>query len=144
MSRVLIFLNYCTKTKMESKIARLLEIVLKTTYSHPTNATFDEGVYLKVAKTMQIFCRNANTKRISCMKQFKLFSFQRLISGGSRISRRGGVDPLGGHGPPMWVLFGKNVCENERIGSRRGGVRPARPPRSANVNRYSNFPSRFK
>ena len=32
----------------------------------------------------------------------------------------GGVDPLGGHGPPTWALFGKNVCKNERIGSRRG------------------------
>ena len=28
-----------------------------------------------------------------------------------------------GRGPPMWVLFGENVCENERIGSRRGSVR---------------------
>ena len=32
----------------------------------------------------------------------------------------GGMDPLGGHGPPMWALFTKNVCENERIGSHRG------------------------
>ena len=28
----------------------------------------------------------------------------------------GGVDPLEGRGPPTWVLFGENVCENERIG----------------------------
>ena len=44
-------------------------------------------------------------------------------SGGSRISRRG-------RGPPMWALFGENVCENERIGSHGGGggVRRARPP----------------
>ena len=27
----------------------------------------------------------------------------------------GGVHPLGGHGPPMQVLFSENVCENERI-----------------------------
>ena len=45
----------------------------------------------------------------------------------------GGVHPLGGHGPPTWALFGENVCENERIGSHRGGVRRARPPRSANA-----------
>ena len=43
----------------------------------------------------------------------------------------GGMDPLGGCGPPTWVLFGenvcKNVCENERVGScGEGGVRPAR------------------
>ena len=25
--------------------------------------------------------------------------------------------PVGGRGPPMQALFGKNVCENERIGS---------------------------
>ena len=25
-----------------------------------------------------------------------------------------------GRGPPTWVLFGKNGCENERIGSHRG------------------------
>ena len=40
-----------------------------------------------------------------------------LGGGGSRISYRGA---LGGHGPPMWALFDKNVCENERIGSHRG------------------------
>ena len=50
-----------------------------------------------------------------------------IYSGGSRISRRGGVDPLGGRVPPTWVLFGKNVCENKRIWSRRGGMRRACP-----------------
>ena len=30
----------------------------------------------------------------------------------------GGAEPLGGgRRPPTWVLFGKNICENERIGS---------------------------
>ena len=46
-----------------------------------------------------------------------LYSIQVLkqisISGGSRISRRGDVDPLGGRGPPTQALFGENVCENE-------------------------------
>ena len=37
------------------------------------------------------------------------------------------MHPLGGRGPPTWALFGENVCENERIGSHMGGVRPARP-----------------
>ena len=36
--------------------------------------------------------------------------------------------PIGGHGPPMWALFGENVCENERIGSHRGGMCWACPP----------------
>ena len=57
-----------------------------------------------------------------------------LFSGGSRISRRGAVHPLGGHRPPMRVLFGENVCENERIGSHRGWRASGMPPlRSANV-----------
>ena len=54
------------------------------------------------------------------------------VSGGSRISRWGG----GGRRPPMWALFGKNVCENERIGSRLGGGSTRRqqpPPGSANA-----------
>ena len=29
----------------------------------------------------------------------------------------GGHQAIGGHQPPMWVPFGKNICENERIGS---------------------------
>ena len=33
----------------------------------------------------------------------------------------------GGCGPPMRVLFGENVCENERNGSCRGGMCPAHP-----------------
>ena len=34
----------------------------------------------------------------------------------------GGMNPFGrGRGPPMQGLFGENVCENERIGSHKGG-----------------------
>ena len=33
---------------------------------------------------------------------------------------------VGGHQPPTWVFFGKNICENERIGSRWGA--PLDPP----------------
>ena len=46
------------------------------------------------------------------------------------------VDPgfsIGWRGPLMWVLFGKNVCENEIIGSHNGGHVPSMPPRSANA-----------
>ena len=45
--------------------------------------------------------------------------------GGSRISRLGGGG--GRHRPLTWALFGENVCENERIGSRWGGGRRRRP-----------------
>ena len=37
---------------------------------------------------------------------------------GFPVGGRGPV--LKGRGPPTRVLFGKNVCKNERIGSRRG------------------------
>ena len=42
----------------------------------------------------------------------------------------GGVHPLGGHEPLTWVLFGENVCKNERIGSHRWHApgTPAPPP----------------
>ena len=54
-------------------------------------------------------------------------------SGGSRISRRGGRGPrMGGRGPPKWLRFENFACQNERIWTRRGGARRARPPRSAN------------
>ena len=33
---------------------------------------------------------------------------------------RGPWTHFGGRGPPTSVLFGKNVCENERTGSHRG------------------------
>ena len=42
----------------------------------------------------------------------------------------GGRGPIfGGFWPPMWALFSKNVCENERIGSCRGAC-ASTPPRS--------------
>ena len=40
----------------------------------------------------------------------------------------GGVHPLGVCGPLTRVLFGENVCKNERIGSHRGGCAPGTPP----------------
>ena len=33
-----------------------------------------------------------------------------------------GFPVAGGRQPPMRTLFGENVCENERIGSRGGGA----------------------
>ena len=41
---------------------------------------------------------------------------------------RGRAPVRGGHGPPTWVLFGENVCKNERIGSHRGWRAPGTPP----------------
>ena len=42
-----------------------------------------------------------------------------------------GFPVRGRRGPPIRALFGENVCENKRIGSRRGRT-PGTPPRSAN------------
>ena len=59
------------------------------------------------------------------------------ISGGSRISRRGGggEHPLGGHGLRTLALFGENVCENERIGSHRGACAPPMSMISTSFNK---------
>ena len=58
-------------------------------------------------------------------------------SGGSRISRRGGVDLIGGgRGLLRRLRFVKFVCQNERIGS-LGGARRVRPPKSANASHIS-------
>ena len=59
-------------------------------------------------------------------------------SGGSRISHWGGGQPIGGHRPPMHMLFGKNVCENERIGS-CWGAHAGGAPGSANANAIKNI-----
>ena len=61
---------------------------------------------------------------VVCKK--KLFP---MVTGGSRISRRG--DPASqGWGLLMWLVFEKVVCQNERIRTRRGceGTRPLDPP----------------
>ena len=57
-------------------------------------------------------------------------------SGGSSISHKGGVHPLGGRGPLTWALFGENVCENKRIGSNRGACAGHAPPDPPMVKQY--------
>ena len=50
------------------------------------------------------------------------------VGGGGAPSRWWGRQPL------TWVLFGENICKNERIGSRwGGGGRRWCPPGSANA-----------
>ena len=41
---------------------------------------------------------------------------------------------FGGHQPPTQALFGENVCENERIGSRWGGRTHRRRPPLGSAN----------
>ena len=43
---------------------------------------------------------------------------------GSGFPVGGAWTRFGGRGPPTQVLFSENVCENERIGSRRGERAP--------------------
>ena len=47
------------------------------------------------------------------------------VSGGG-----GGAKPFGGHQPPKRALFGENMCNNEKIGSRWGGAPLLDPPMS--------------
>ena len=79
----------------------------------------------------QGFARIGNVKiRKDWQREYGIVTIQ--VRAGSRISRRGGRGPiLGGFWPPTWSLFSKNVCENERIGSCRGGLpwhAPLDPP----------------
>ena len=65
------------------------------------------------------------------------------IRGGSRISHWGGVNPhWRGHQPPTQVLFGENICKNERIWSCWGGARQkllyVDPPLHMKVSRVQN------
>ena len=81
---------------------------------------------------------NSNLMKVTLAKVARFFT---KFSGGSRISHRGGVDPLGGRGPATQVLFGKNVCKNERIGSRRRPCTGHAPPTSANEISSENIES---
>ena len=55
------------------------------------------------------------------------------ISGGSRISRRGGLDPLGGMDPQCGGFLAKMCVKTKELGPVGGRV-PGTPPRSANVH----------
>ena len=55
------------------------------------------------------------------------------ISGGSRISRRGDVDLVGGWAPEM-VAFRKILYVETKESGPLGGRAPGKPPRSANAN----------
>ena len=55
-----------------------------------------------------------------------------IFSGGSRISRRGGLDLVGGPWTPEAVTFRKFCISKRKNLDLRGGVHRARPPKSAN------------
>ena len=118
-----------TKSNLKALTDYLLEKDLKTFDQFTTNELPDllENFYSDYRK---------NDGDIYKIQSLKCMRAGINSSGGSRISRRGGVDPLGGRGPPTWVLFGKNVCENERIWSSRGSLCPARPL-DPPMNRYT-------
>ena len=82
---------------------------------------------LKTRSTEQL--NNINTKAYKTTKVF---------SGGSRISRWGGAEPLRGCQLLTQAHFGENICENERIGSHWGGRR-RRPPPPGSANGTDTF-----
>ena len=76
---------------------------------------------------------------LQCLDRFgENNTFNNLSSGGSRISRRGRVDVVGGPRLPRRLYFENAVCRNERIWTLRGrGRAPGTPPRSTNAYRLS-------
>ena len=61
------------------------------------------------------------------------------FSGGSRISRMGGVDLVGGRGLPRQLRFENFACQKERISTLRGACAAHAPSRSANGFLQSNI-----
>ena len=57
-----------------------------------------------------------------------MFHHHTIISGGSRISCRGGVHPLGGVDLRCGCFSVKMYVKMKELGPIGGGVRPARPP----------------
>ena len=73
---------------------------------------------------------------------------QLASSGGSRISHRGHVDPLGSVDLQRRCFSGENVCKNKRIGSHRGACTrhaPLDPPMTSSIvnDRYYNTDSAY-
>ena len=46
-----------------------------------------------------------------------------MVEPGFPVGVGGGHRPHWGHQPLTWALFGRNICENERIGSRGEAAR---------------------
>ena len=91
-----------------------------------------ESVFILV-----VFLNNYNMMVIACERicvDFLFSTSTRLqwarCSGGSRISRRGGANLVGGCQLPRQLRFENFVCQNERIWT-LGGRAPAAPPGSA-------------
>ena len=82
-----------------------------------------------------ILCLIFTLDIILFFREDKPVSTRSFTSGGSRISRRGGVDLVGGPWTPEAATFLKFLhVKTKRIWTRRGGARRARPLDPANVH----------
>ena len=104
-----------------SVLIKLSSIILIHITASMCENVFCGELYTQHAVDMQV-------KGINYRQCKSIVGFEARVSGGSRISCRGCVDPLRGCEPLTWALFGENVCKNERIGSRRGTCARYVPP----------------
>ena len=81
-------------------------------------------------RPMGFMILQVQVSEITCYDEDVIF----LVSGRSRISSGGGGYQAIGGSTLMQVLFGKNVCKNERIGSHWGGHMLAALPGSTNAS----------
>ena len=91
----------------------------------------DSTPYLFQAKqTLAVGVQPVPYTKVNSPTKTQNVSISSLISGGSRISHRGGGHGprTGGHGPPRWLRFENFACQNERILTRKGGAPGAPPP----------------
>ena len=89
-------------------------------------------IWLQIFPAQDCPCANLGTcTRVVQRGWYSATSVSVISSGGSRISRRGGMDLVGGAWTPRQLCFKKFVCQNERIwtlGGRAPGMPPLDPP----------------
>ena len=99
----------CILSKPCAKLFRVFRIIWKRQYA------FFPSILSKYPKSNRCTISVMRTKNCTHIHQWRIQDFPWGGGGGRRL--------------PTQVLFGENVCENERIGSRCGGA-----PGSANVH----------
>ena len=87
-------------------------------------SAIQERYFSQVYIPIRIKSNSSSTVCLCSSHDTLLFSIHNL----ENISAADAGFPVGERRPAMRALFGKNVCENKRIGSHWGGCTPAAPP----------------